>query len=120
MFQKRLLIIADERQVVDELLDYFESHGYETEIALNSKVVINIIAEREMDLILIGYNVQETTSIDIIKEIRSINSAIPIIVIEGEKSKRIENKFIKAGVQRYLTSPLEKETLLKAVREISR
>lgn len=119
MVQKRILIVSDERQVVDELLDYFESHGYETEVALNSKVVINIVAEREMDLILIGYNVQEATSIDVIKEIRSVNSSIPIVVIEGEKSKRMENKFIKAGAQRYLTSPLEKGTLLKVVKAIS-
>lgn len=113
----RLLIIADEKLVVEELLEYFDSNGCETEIALNTKTAVNIINERQMDLVIIGLKDQE--SLDLVHNhitvINETNSSIPIIIIGGEKSKRIENRLIKAGATKCCPNPIEKEELLKVI-----
>lgn len=113
----RILLIAEEKQIVDDLLDYFEPKGYEAEIALNTKIAIDIINERDMSLVIIGYKDQKSIETDIIEQLRDA-SPIPIIVIGGEKSKRTENKIIKAGAQKFIPSPVENGELLLAVKEI--
>ena len=113
----RLLIIADEKLVVEELLEYFDANGYETEIALNTKTAVNIINERKMGLVIIGLKDQKSldTVHDIITVISETKPSIPIIVIGGEKSKRTENRLTKAGATKCCPNPMEKEELLKVV-----
>jgi len=115
----RILIIAEEKQVVDALLEFFESHAYEAEIALNEKIAINIINERKMDVVLVGFKDENPLNLEIIENIRASNSIIPIIVMGGEKSKRTENKVIKAGAQVFVPDPVENEVLLNEVKRIS-
>lgn len=113
----RLLMIADEKLVVEELLEYFDANGCETEIALNTKTAVNIINERQMDLVIIGLKDQESLDLvhDIITVINETNSTIPIVIFGGEKSKRTENKLIKAGATKCCPNPIEKEELLNVI-----
>ncbi len=115
---QRLLIVADEKQIVEDLLEYFESKGFEAEIALNSKTAISIINERKMDLIIIGLKGPEHIDIvvNVIEEINKTNPEIPMIVIGGEKSKRTENKFVKAGAAKHCHNPIEKDELLDEIK----
>lgn len=113
----RLLIVAEEKQTVEDLLEYFESNGYETEITLNAKTAIGIINEREMDIIMIGLKDMKSVdeALNIIEEINETVPSIPMIVIGGERSKRTENKLIKAGAKEFCPCPIEKDKLLKVV-----
>ncbi|MGR3220629.1 MAG: response regulator [Candidatus Anammoxibacter sp.] len=119
---RRLLIIADEKLVVEELLEYFDANGYETEIALNTKTAVNIINDREMDFVIIGLKDQD--SLDLVHEnitvIREAHSSIPIIVLGGEKSKRTENRLIKAGATKCCPNPMGKEELLDVLNNFPR
>ncbi len=63
----RILIIADVRETVDELRDFFESHGYETEVALSAKVSLAILEERRMDLAIIGFKVQDVPGTEVLE-----------------------------------------------------
>lgn len=116
----RLLLVTEDKQIIEDLLEHFEQNGYETEIALNIKTAINVLNERNIGLIFIGLKGQKSinTVINIIEKISETNSSIPIIVIGGEKSKRTENKFIKAGASKLYPNPVEKDELLKIVRNL--
>ncbi len=115
----RILIVAEEKQVVDDLLEFFENNDFEAEIALNSKIAINIMKDREMELIIVGYKDQDSINYTIIEDIRGADIKVPIIVIGGEKSKRTENKFFKLGAQVFLPDPVEKDELLNEVKKIA-
>ncbi|HHT9125251.1 MAG TPA: response regulator [Candidatus Brocadiia bacterium] len=118
MAYPRILIIEDTRQTVDDLRDYFELEGYETEVALNSQVAVSIIAERKMSLALIGTEVHEVPAIEIIKGLRSVDPSLPIIVIYENKSKRTEAALTKAGAQDFIAKPLDKNIVLQKVKSI--
>lgn len=118
MAYPRILIIEDTRQTVDDLRDYFELDGYETEVALTSQVAASIIAERKMSLALIGMEVHEVPAIDIIKELRSVDPTLPIIVIYENKSKRAESALIKAGACDFIAKPLDKDIVLQKVKSV--
>ncbi len=118
IIQARFLIIADDKQIVDELLEYFESNGFEAEIALSTKTAISIINERKMALLIIGINESKNDGAEYIESIREENQTIPIVAIGGEKSKKLENKVLKAGAQKHIPSPFEKEELLIDIKDM--
>lgn len=101
------MIVEDERQTVDTLRDLFEQYGYETEVALNKNVAMNILQERKMDVLIISEMVQDIPGIEIMYDIRKTNKFLPIIMICDQKSKRVESSLMKAGANIVLSKPLD-------------
>ncbi len=114
----RILIVADVRETVDKLRDFFESNGYEAEVALNNKVASAILEERRMDLAIVGFKVQEIPGIEILKKLRTIDPLIPIVLIHGNNSKRTKTLIKKAGAQGYIPNPIESNLLLNTVKKV--
>ena len=114
----RILIVADVRETVDNLRDFFESNGYEAEVALNNKVASTILEERKMDLAIVGFKVQDISGIDILKSLRTIDPRIPIVLIHGGNSKYTKALVKKAGAQGYVPNPIEGNSLLNTVKKV--
>ena len=114
----RILIIADARETVDELRDFFELNGFETEVALNAKVAFAILEERRMDLAIIGFMVQDIPGLDVLANVRGIDPFIPAVIINGSNSKKIKSMIIKAGAQEYIPKPIEWDPFLNKVRKV--
>ncbi|MEE9604286.1 MAG: response regulator [Candidatus Scalindua sp.] len=114
----RILIVADVRETVDNLRDFFESNGYEAEVALNNKVASAILEERKMDLAIVGFKVQDISGIEILKSLRTIDPRIPVVLIHGSDSKRTKALIKKAGAQGYIPNPIEENSLLNTVKKI--
>jgi len=114
----RILIVADTRETVDELRDFFEENGYETEVALNSKVALAILEERRMDLVIIGFVVQDISGIEILKNLRAMDPFIPVVLIQGDDTKRIKALVKKAGAQEHIPEPIDKISFLETVKKI--
>ncbi|MEE8190676.1 MAG: response regulator [Candidatus Scalindua sediminis] len=114
----RILIVADVRETVDNLRDFFESNGYEAEVALNNKVASAILEERKMDLAIVGFKVQDISGIEILKNLRTIDPRIPVVLIHGTDSKRTKALIKKAGAQGYIPNPIEGNSLINTVKRI--
>ena len=114
----RILIIADARETVDELRDFFELHGFETEVALNAKVAFAILEERRMDLAIIGFMVRDTPGLEVLADVRDIDPFIPAVIINGSNSKKIKSMIMKAGAQGYIPKPIEWDPFLNKVRKV--
>ena len=82
------LVRADARETVDELRDFFELNGFETEVALNAKVAFAILEERKMDLAIIGFKVQDIPGLEVLADVRDIDPFIPAVIINGSNSKK--------------------------------
>jgi DNA-binding NtrC family response regulator len=114
----RILIVVDVRETVDNLRDFFESNGYEPEVALNKKVASAILEERRMDLAIVGFKVQDISGIDILKNLRTIDPHIPVVLIHGNNSKRTKELIKKEGAQGYIPNPIEGDSLLNTIKRI--
>ncbi len=118
MKNRRILIVADVRETVDELRDFFELNDFDTEVALKSKVALAILEERRMDLAIIGFKVQEIPGIEILKELRAKDPFIPVILIQGSGSKRTKSLIKKAGAQEYIPNPINRIAFLHTVKKV--
>ena len=118
MNNTRILIVADVRETVDELREFFELNDYDTEVALKTKVALAILDERRMDLAIIGFTVQEIPGIEILKELRTKDPCIPVILIQGSSSKQVKSLIKKAGAQGYIPNPFDRIDFLHTVKKV--
>jgi len=62
-------------------------------------------------LVLTDWNMPGKTGLEVIKEIRAMDSTVPIIMITTEAEKRRVLEAIQAGVSDYLVKPFTPDTL---------
>lgn len=67
--------------------------------------------KEEFEFVITDWNMPNMNGLELIREIRTVNTDVPVIMVttEGEKAKVLEA--IQAGVTDYLCKPFEKEEL---------
>ena len=81
----KVLIIDDEKDICFLISEILKDENYNTSIALNSDEAISKFNEIKPDLVILDVWLSNSKldGIEILKEFKSINSNIPIIIISG-------------------------------------
>ena len=79
----KVLIIDDEKDICFLISEILKDENYNTSIALNSDEAISKFNEIKPDLVILDVWLSNSKldGIEILKEFKSINSSIPIIII---------------------------------------
>jgi DNA-binding NtrC family response regulator len=83
MTGRRILVISQDRWLLDRLRDLLDSAGFEAEIALSGAVGATIAVERRVDLLLADEAVDDFHNVRKIKDPASSTYRLPAIVIKA-------------------------------------
>ena len=86
--QPRVLIADDQVDVLEALRLLLKGHGYVTEAVASPMALLEAIARRESDLVLMDLNyARDTTSgregLDLLAQLQAVDGAPPIVVMTG-------------------------------------
>jgi len=79
----KILIVDDDDDFRGLLTDVFSQAGYEVTSVNNPHSAIEVFSKDEFDAVVTDHNMPEMTGEDLIKEIRSSEPNIPIILVSG-------------------------------------
>lgn len=116
----RVLIIEADRRTVDELQERFERHGIESEVALNASVGLDILTERRMDAAIVDAELEQRDKWSLLKQLREKAPGVPVVMINGWKSKGVSKLARRAGAARFLVSPFDPEKVITAISDVIR
>ncbi len=122
--QRALHILLAEDDVVNQKLAVktLELKGHSVEIANNGKEAVKMAFAGNFDLILMDGNMPVMDGFDATVAIREKEKAkgghIPIIALTALAFKEDKQKCIDAGMDGYVTKPIRRKELLKALKEI--
>ena len=111
--RKVKVLVADDSGVMRKIIiRSLNSVGVtDTVEAANGQEAIDFFGTDSFDLVLTDWNMPEKTGLDVVQELRSAGSDVPIIMITTEAQKGQVIAAIQAGVTDYLTKPFEAEDL---------
>ena len=118
----RVLIIDDEAQIRDMLSQLLNREGYETVEACDGREGVQCFQAASMDVIILDMLLPEQNGPEVIRELREVDPAVPIIAISGYDHTGPSDFFSVAetcGAQRMLQKPFHLQELLKAVRDLT-
>ena len=110
-----VLIIDDERNIQATLIAILERRGYATSSAYTAKQGLQIIADEKPDVVLMDLGLPDIEGLDLLREIRQVNSSVPIIVITANDSLNNAIASIKEGAFHFIAKPYVPEELLSLV-----
>ena len=113
---KRILIVDDNKINILVCKQILEKQGIIVEEAYNGYEALEASKKNTYDLILMDLNMPIMSGNDAIKEIRKINTTIPILILTASKVINIKN-IDAIGVNGFIYKPFEPKDLLNQINE---
>ncbi len=118
----KILIVDDEADVREVLKLHLTSGKFSVLEATNGEEAISLMKMGsnlvQVGLIICDIRMPKVNGIDAINYIRTNAPSIPILVITGYPDTNLAVSLMEKGVKGYLVKPVEKDVLLKKVKEV--
>ena len=119
MAGEKVLIVDDERNIVELLKYNLKKEGYEVIVAYDGAEAIRLTREEKPDIIILDIMMPEMGGIEVCKTIRQ-ESWIPIIMLtaRGEEIDKVLG--LEIGADDYVTKPFSPRELMARIKAILR
>jgi len=102
---QRILIVDDERKLVQGLVGYFRQAGFETITAYDGRMALDIARRDQPDLIVLDLLLPELDGMEVCRQIRR-TSSVPIIMLTARVEEADKLIGLELGADDYITKPL--------------
>lgn len=116
----RILLVEDDENLGNLLKEYLNAKGYEAELYINGEKGYKAFINSFFDLCILDVMMPVKDGFVLAKEIRMINSDIPIIFLTAKAMKEDILKGFDVGADDYITKPFSMEELLARIEAILR
>jgi len=117
--KKSLLVVDDDREILQLLQSFLSKHGYEAYTAERTEYADKIMAAHKLDLLILDVMMPGEDGLAYCRRVRA-QSSIPIIMLTalGEETDRIVG--LEIGADDYLPKPFNPRELLARVKAVLR
>ncbi|MEW6468817.1 MAG: response regulator transcription factor [Bacteroidota bacterium] len=116
----KLLLAEDDPNLGRLLKEYLEAKGYDVKLAENGKQAFDLFKKHSFSLCLLDVMMPVKDGFTLAKEIRAINSEIPIVFLTAKSMKEDAIEGFNVGADDYITKPFSMEELLARLKAILR
>lgn len=88
--------------------------------ASNVKDALSAYGEQKIDIIITSQDFQNTSGLDMIKEIRDNNADVPIILVSSFEKVELLSEALRLSVTNFLKKPFETTELLEAIEKAAK
>lgn len=115
MEQLKVLVVDDDREIVDSIAIFLQADGYAVEKAYNGLEALDIIMTRTVHLLLLDIMMPEMDGIKTLLKVRESKN-IPIILISAKSEDADKILGLTAGADDYITKPFNPLELVARVK----
>ena len=119
MERQCILVVDDDRAIVDSTAIYLEKEGYQVLAAYNGTEALNLLKQNAVHLILLDIMMPKMDGITATLEIRK-NSNIPIIMLTAKSEETDKILGLTVGADDYITKPFSPLELMARVKSALR
>src|SRR5665647_2723610 len=112
MSPTKILVVDDDRNLVELLKMTLESANFEVTAAINEKDAIGAVKENMFDLSIVDLQLGHEDGISLMEEMHLLFPDMPVIILTGHGSIESAVQAIKRGAYSYLTKPFDTPDLL--------
>lgn len=116
----RILLVEDEIQLLNAYVKGLKQDGYAIDTANNGDDAVELCTINTYDLIVLDINLPKLNGIEVLKQVRTLNESVKIIIVSANRSidQRIEG--LDLGANDYLTKPFDFLELKARIRALLR
>ena len=113
---KTILIVEDEKNIVDILSFNLGREGYATLEAYDGEAGLQLALEQDPDLILLDLMLPKMNGFEVCRSVREHGRATPIIMLTAREEETDKVLGLELGADDYITKPFSMRELLARVK----
>ncbi len=113
---KKILVVEDERNIVDILTFNLTREGYDTLEALDGAEGLRLALAEDPDLILLDLMLPKMDGFEVCRTLREQGRATPIIMLTAREEETDKVLGLELGADDYITKPFSMRELLARVK----
>ena len=115
MSQSNLLLVDDDRQVLESMSDWLREQGYELDTANSYQTAVAALSQKTYDLVITDVRMDGGDGFDLLSYCQKNHSSATVILMTGYGSGDLAVDAINEGAFDFLTKPLIDEELEMAI-----
>jgi two-component system KDP operon response regulator KdpE len=113
-----VLVVEDEQPLLRALQLNLANRGYDVATAVDGHTALALAAARAPDLLILDLGLPDIDGLDVIRQIRSRQPGLPILVLSARNTSRDRAAALDLGAADYVTKPFDMNQLVVRLREI--
>lgn len=102
-----ILVVDDEKEVVDMLQEFLLIKGYTVYTAVNGREALDLVKKVRPHIVLLDIIMPEMDGITVLKEIKKIDPAIGVVMATAVKDEALGKSAIDMGAYDYVVKPFD-------------
>ncbi len=119
MIKSKILVVDDDRKIVDLVRLYLERDGYRVLVAYDGLEALKLARQRRPDLIVLDLLLPEVDGLDVCRILQT-ESEVPIIMLTAKTTEEDKLIGLELGADDYVTKPFSPRELVARVRTVLR
>ncbi len=108
---KRILVVDDEKAIRWSLGEALRNAGYEVDEVENGEKALKLFQDDPVDLVILDLKLPDIDGIKVLKELKKIEPALPIIMMTAYGEVETAVEAIKSGAYDFLQKPFQLEKM---------
>lgn len=113
---KRVLIVEDEKNIVDIVRFNLQKEGYDTLEAFDGVTGLQLALEENPDLILLDLMLPGMNGFEVCKTIRDKGKSTPVLIITAREAEQDKILGLDLGADDYITKPFSIRELMARIK----
>lgn len=113
---KTVLIVEDERAIVEILKFNLKRAGYAPLEAMDGEAGLKLAREADPDLILLDLMLPKLDGFEVCKQLRTEGNTVPILMLTAREGEQDKVLGLESGADDYITKPFSMPELLARVK----
>ena len=119
MPRRRILVVDDDRNIVQLVRLYLEKDGYQVALAYDGQEALDVVRSFKPDLVVLDILLPNIDGLEVCKRIRW-DSDVPIIMLTARSTETDKLFGLDLGADDYVTKPFSPRELLARIRAVLR
>ena len=116
----RILIVDDDKNIRYLLREVLEMEKYTVFTAENGRQALDVTAKEHVDLVVVDITMPQMDGYEFTRTVRETHADLPILMISAKHLPEDRKKGFTAGIDDYMSKPLDMEEFLLHVKALLR
>lgn len=115
---ERILVVDDERVILDLCQMILHSHGYDVLTAQSGAEALQLVEQERPSLVLLDYMMPVMDGMSVLRQLRQSHPDSYVIMFTGKGSETVAVEVMKAGASDYVLKPFNNHDLLERIETV--
>ena len=120
MKELKVLVVDDEIEFAKTMAERMALRSIHAEVATEGKEALDLIKEKDFDVVVLDLVLQQSRGLEVLKEIKSVRPELAVILLSGRGSDYDVQEGKRIGAFDYLIKPVQIEDLIEKMKQAIR